>query len=433
MINMKIKEFKIINNIMFKKALTLIAFLIIFLIILSFPTLLAFKENQAINNSVSANKIDNKLIIYYFGYKNKYEIIFTNVISLKDLKNIPIEKHILLLDLDLVKDLNMTDNAKEFIKNEITRGNPIIMVGNTKLVNSTLEKSRSFTQIIIPKIIADPNGKERNLDDEKIIFVILSFPDVLSTIKDLNIIPNKIFIRHKTDNLTLIEAYNWIITNNNFFIDKIRLKQYTQTGEPYWVQISQADWSSGNNWCPYGELNVRTLYYKLMNDYSDQYDWYAIHVRQQSVPGILSCSSDYKTSDMYTWIDADYYNSNNMLSDYDPTTTVGATTVGVTLGVTVSSDNSATITVSLSWSYTVPDVIIHDRSDFNQELAKWWHDIDETKPVGSNTYMIEPGAVIRVLNNNVASRVEHYGVKYGHQVLWWWEFTTEGYVEFYVH
>ncbi len=138
---------------------------------------------------------------------------------------------------------------------------------------------------------------------------------------------------------------------------------------------------------------------------------------------------------MYTWIDADYYNNNNMLSDYDPTTTVGATTVGVTIGASVSSSEggSNTVTVNLSWSYTVSDVIIHDMSDFYQELAKWWHDIDETKFVGSNTYMIEPGAVVRVPNNNIASRIEHYGVKYGHQVLWWWEFTTEGFVEFHVY
>ncbi|MGC8948966.1 MAG: hypothetical protein ACP5GU_02525 [Thermoprotei archaeon] len=251
-----------------------IAFLIIFLIILSFPVLLAFKKNQVSNNTMTVSKVNNKLVIYYFGYKNKYETVFANVISLNDLNNIPTEMHIFLLDLDLVKDLNVTDRAEDFIKNELMKGNPVIMIGDTKLINKALEKSKSITQIIISIRVINPNSKDESLSNEKMIFTIITFPDTLNTIKDLNIIPNKIFIRHKIDNSTLIEAYNWIITNNNFLTlaDKAHLKQFTQTGQPYWLQISQADWSSGSNWCPYGELNVRTLYYKLMNDYSDQYD-----------------------------------------------------------------------------------------------------------------------------------------------------------------
>ena len=67
----------------------------------------------------------------------------------------------------------------------------------------------------------------------------------------------------------------------------------------------QPDVSSENLWEPYGRLNVRTLYYKLMNYKSTTYDWYDVHVRQQSVPGKgLWRDPDWRTADMYTWINA---------------------------------------------------------------------------------------------------------------------------------
>ncbi len=112
------------------------------------------------------------------------------------------------------------------------------------------------------------------------------------------------------------------------------------------------------------------------------------------MPGEELWSSGWKTADMYTWIDADYYQSNYFLSDYSPTTTSGATTVGVSIGVS-AGEGGAQVSASQSWSYTISDVVVHDQSDYSQELAKWWHDVNEGKAVGSDTYQIEPGATIR--------------------------------------
>ena len=176
---------------------------------------------------------------------------------------------------------------------------------------------------------------------------------------------------------------------------------------------------------------MRTLYYKLYNDNSGTYDWYDIHVRHQSVPGSQAWGNEWKTADMYTWIDANYYQSNYMLSDYQPTTTSGSTTVGVSVGVT-AGEEGASVSSSLTWSYTISDVVVHDESDYDLELAKWHHDVNEGASVGSNTYQIEPGACIRVPNGNSMNWKEHYGIKYGRYYWFWWQYTGEGYVEFHI-
>lgn len=411
------------------KILIIAIILIILIITIIFPTryldATVEKQSMSIENN---NIIDNVIPVYYFGRENKYEIVFKKVIILKDLKNIPSEKHILLLDIDLVKDLNVMNDSKRFVKKEIEFGTPIILIGKMTIINETLNEVNILHAI--PLKIISQNDMEY-LENIETIYVILTFPKITTSVQ---LIPSKIFIRNEVNMNIIRDAYNWII-ENNFFLsekDKTLLKEFTQSGQPYWVQISQLDWSSGNNWCPYGKLNLRTIYYLLMNDYSDQYTWIGLHFRQQSVPGIQSCSSDYKTADMYTWIDADYYDINNFLSDYDPTTTYGATSVGITVGV-YGGQGGVGVTATLSWSYIIPDVIIHDQSDYSLELAKWWHDIPEDKWAGENVYQIEPGSVVRIIQGKSTSWLEHYGVKYGHLVdygyFWMWKFTNELAVE----
>ena len=49
----------------------------------------------------------------------------------------------------------------------------------------------------------------------------------------------------------------------------------------------------------------------------------------------------------------------------------------------------------MSWSYSTPDVIVLDYSDFKLGRAWWHHDIDESKSVGDHTYKVEPGFVVK--------------------------------------
>ncbi|ADI32414.1 hypothetical protein [Staphylothermus hellenicus] len=136
---------------------------------------------------------------------------------------------------------------------------------------------------------------------------------------------------------------------------------------------------------------------------------------------------------MYTWIDVDHYNSNYMLTNYDPTTTLKASTVTITVFPPVLSMENQ---LPYSWSYPASNVHIIDLSDYSLNLAKWWHNIAEDTDLGSTVYRIEPGALIRVPQDSPIDWQEHYGVKYGRQTsLWWfpwwhyWEYTGEGWIE----
>ncbi|ASJ02698.1 hypothetical protein A3L09_05230 [Thermococcus profundus] len=139
---------------------------------------------------------------------------------------------------------------------------------------------------------------------------------------------------------------------------------------------------------------------------------------------------------MYTWIDTDYYNSDGFLSDYSPTTTYGVRAVTVSIGAG-AGESRAQASASQSWSYTIRDVVVHDQSDFSQELAKWWHDVAEDKAVGKDTYMIEPGATLRFPESGAKEWKEHYGIRYAKPPKWWglgrnWHYTTESWIEVHI-
>jgi hypothetical protein len=243
----------------------------------------------------------------------------------------------------------------------------------------------------------------------------------------------KVFVTSEEDPVRAAElAYTWAKKN--------MAEQSSKALDPgdggggdsseYFSSIYQRDYSTGDSWDPYGKMNVRTIYYRLYNDGSSSYDWYDVKFKHQSRPGYLEYSSVWRTADMYTWLDADYNYSSYFLSDYSPTSTSGSTSVGVSVGVTAGTDG-ASVSEELSWSYSISDVVVADQSDFDTELAKWRHNVNEGANVGRNTYLAEPGACVRVPQSGARSWKEHYGVKYGKPVLWWWEYTTEGWVEFY--
>ncbi len=85
--------------------------------------------------------------------------------------------------------------------------------------------------------------------------------------------------------------------------------------------------------------------------------------------------------------------------DYDPTTTVGATTVGVSLSAAAGPEGPS-VGFSVSWSYTVSDVRIYDLSDFSIHRAYWQHDIDKTANVAIYTYLAKPGFVVKTKQNS---------------------------------
>lgn len=350
-------------------------------------------------------KVNNRLPVYYIGKDvGKY---FSSSTEIKYFRKIP-EKHILVVDGGRARNL---PGIKDFLREEILSGIPVIVVNGSTEIAKNLFEGQFSPQIVDGR---RPDGKK--IGEEKVYgFIIYQINRTLVS---------KVFISTDPSSAIVREAYSWAEENIHPYVG-----DFTIQASPYWNQIYQLNYTTGNDWQPYGRLNVRTLYYKLYNDGSGTYDWYNVHVRQQSVPGELLWNSGWKTADMYTWVDANYYRSGYFLSDYSPTTTSGASTVTVSVGVTAGTDG-AQVSASQSWSYTIPDVVVYDQSDYSQELAKWWHNVDEGKAVGSNTYQIEPGATVRVPDGNPMDWREHYGVKYGKFNVFFWTYTDEGYVEF---
>lgn len=359
--------------------------------------------------SLQCKEQTKKIPVYYVGSNEivaHVQTLALRTTPVTAFEKIP-EKHILIVD-------GNANVPKEFLLDEILSGIPIIVLQNTGIAKNLLEGHPT------PSVVdgRTPDGMVMG----ETAFGCMAYPVG-------NILHVKFFLSCIEDFREAAKfGYLWAAEYISEEAGDVQV-----LADAYWGYIYQLDWSSGDDWKPYGRQNVRSLYYKLYNDNSSTYDWYDIRCRHQSVPGISKgWSGSWCTADMYTWIDADYYRSHYFLSDYGPTTTSGQTTVGVTVGVS-AGEKGASVSASLSWSYSVPDVFIYDQSDFYEELAKWWHDVDEGKAVGENTYMCEPGACIRVSNGDPMGWREHYGTKYCHKVWflwwWWWECTTEGWVE----
>jgi len=165
---------------------------------------------------------------------------------------------------------------------------------------------------------------------------------------------------------------------------------------------------------PYGILSVHDRLY-MMGESNPTYNWFVYHFVVQTEPGDLYWKNGWRNADLWNSIDVDAYNPPSHLSDYNPTTTVGTSAVSVSVSASVS--DSPEVSVGMSWSYSVPDVVVHDLSSFSRELDSWWHDIDESKFVGKDSYKIQPGAMIRVSQapGTYLWKVE-YGAQWGKKV-----------------
>lgn len=354
-----------------------------------------------------------KIPVYYVGNEEIVEHVkklAKSTTKVKVFKKIP-GRHMLIVD-------GSCDVESKFLKDEIRSGVPVVTLGNTK-AGKNLFKKQFSPSVAVGKT---PDGKYM----EETAFGYIAH-------QKANTLFERAFLTCEENAKEAAKyAYMWAAEAESI-LSTLRLEpdEGASADCPYWCEVAQLDWTSGDAWKPYGRLNVATKYLKLYNDSSGDYDWYCIQCKHQSVPGISLGWGGWCTADLYTWIDADYYKKDYFLSEYQPTTTSGTSTVGVNVGVTAGSKGSS-VSKSRSWSYSIPDVNVVDNSDFSLRLAKWCHDVNEAKSVGQNTYLAEPGACIRISNGGSREWREHYGVRYGHLVLFWWQLTGEGWVEFHI-
>jgi hypothetical protein len=142
-----------------------------------------------------------------------------------------------------------------------------------------------------------------------------------------------------------------------------------------------------------GRFRVCVVIYKVENDGNPNYDWYVMQVDFQIIPGQFLFGNGWKNADAEMRLSVNscagsggYY----CIFDYSPTTTIGTSTVGVSITAGFSGLDP-TLTVTLSWYYSVSDVVIRDRSDILNNRVDWWHDINENANVGSYVYYMKPG------------------------------------------
>ncbi|MEM2912407.1 MAG: hypothetical protein QW146_07880 [Candidatus Bathyarchaeia archaeon] len=171
-----------------------------------------------------------------------------------------------------------------------------------------------------------------------------------------------------------------------------------------------------------GKLNLIRSWYYVANEANPGRDYFALIMSTEVVPGTVAFGSDWRTSDVWNGIYANYV-GDGVLADHEPTTTEGVHTVSYTIGVQVNTEGGGSAIVSLSESYSCSDVKIRDLSESDEQHAYWWHDVNEGTDVGCYTYVLKPAAAFEVPQDETWKMLSHYQARFGRVIiLWWWEY-----------
>lgn len=198
--------------------------------------------------------------------------------------------------------------------------------------------------------------------------------------------------------------------------------------DPEWLFFGTVTYSE--EWVDYGKLDITQKWYVLDDDDSNTYDWWNVVLETTSTPGIVAYTgSDWRTADIWNWMDAGYFGDLNLLVDYGPLTTSGVSTVNYDIGVQAGQDG-ARVTCEMPVSYSAQSVHIYNQSEPSRQLAKWWHDVPEQEDNGMTIYTIKPGATVRVLPIGPTTVCSSYKVRYmkprlGFGWVWPEEFTSD--------
>jgi hypothetical protein len=218
------------------------------------------------------------------------------------------------------------------------------------------------------------------------------------------------------------KAYEWAvrrISKISYSMDsdpEVYVNSAETASSPYWSLITVHQWVYPMK--PYGNLNMTRCWYALVNDGSNTYDWFNLVMETTSEPGKAVYGSDWRTADIWNWVDVDFFGDPNLLVDHGPPTTSGVSTVNYQIGVEAGKQG-AVVTCKMSVSYSVQDVPVENQSDPSKQLAKWWHNVPEDKQTGMSLYTIKPGITIRVLPVAPTFIRNWYQVQYM-QPNWFW-------------
>jgi hypothetical protein len=128
-----------------------------------------------------------------------------------------------------------------------------------------------------------------------------------------------------------------------------------------WSQIGTVRYLNIANHNPEGQMSLIVPVYKNSNDGSSTKDWFEYRAKQNAVPGKQAFGSNWVND----WMDfkLDIVPSNQFLSEHDPITdSVSPATISIAFPV------------SISFTYTIPEMTVTDKTVYAGGKPWWEHD-----------------------------------------------------------
>lgn len=178
----------------------------------------------------------------------------------------------------------------------------------------------------------------------------------------------------------------------------------------------------------WGEANVQNVY-RSLEENNLRYNYYFGLHNVEVIP-----ASGHKTVYVETVSQPFNYDTNSKdryLCAYAPTGTEGTTTVGASLGFNCSSTGEVTVGATVSWSYSIEDIVVHNYSNLNQDLFRLKHSFNKNANCSSETRMISPGHTVVVdteggyFNNGTYLGTDDFNFKFQKPLKTIWPFTPK--------
>ncbi|ADI74351.1 hypothetical protein Metev_1499 [Methanohalobium evestigatum Z-7303] len=153
-----------------------------------------------------------------------------------------------------------------------------------------------------------------------------------------------------------------------------------------WELISS--YTNEYTYSPHGDYETRTRWYWDDEETNSDKDYFMLRSRVTLMPGKQQYSSDWLNNYAYINHDWAYY-------DYPGTRDLGNAKPFDESGETEISITLSGWSVSGTWTTTIPDYSIDDKSDYIDEVAKWEADINPgSDSCGVSSLSMEPGSTM---------------------------------------
>lgn len=336
-----------------------------------------------------AIEINNQDVILYSNENRMADIL--NYLDDTNSDNLEISQHTISIFDSSWIDNKTESETKETILNSLNNHNPSIIVDGGYFMNSK----------IINKVSASSPNEQIHCAylDENGITYEYSISDRYSESEAIRL------------------AYEWVNNISENSTDTIESKteqcnvqETVQSNSPHWSLIGIITYSEPllNN---RGSFALTIEVSQLMDFNDPEKDYFQLHYY---VYGTANSDDGYRLSEMTLLYGLP---EGTNVYRHGPTNTSGTSgsTVGVNLGISGSgSGPGVSGGVSGSWSYSISDVTVDNRSSIADNNIEIIHDIDENRNVGK-AYCSEPGVMLTVdkeIDSNYISytHTEHHYV-----------------------